>query len=87
MTDDARDVIARALSSAPITGSWEEADAILAALAAAGLVIAPLEPTRAMMTAGYMKHLEMAALEKGWSSKRNPEVIYRAMIAAGGDDV
>ena len=91
---ETRDVIARQLviggnPDGYITGTsnpvWTvykpEANAILAALAAEGLVIVPREPTDAMVA---------TALEHEYSRQPLPsdvEFVYRAMLAAyGGDD-
>ena len=85
MTD--RDVIARALlpkvTSARV--KWrtydEEADAMIAALAAAGRVIVPMEPTEAMTTQGCLAIMDTVLVGPPLIGKS-----YRAMIAAGGDD-
>jgi len=51
-----------------------EADAILSALDAAGMVVRPKEPTSAMIDAG----------DSAWFSDDGSETIYRAMIAVEG---
>ncbi len=91
MTDDTRDVIARALFEMdsieppvdrchPIWHNYlTDAEAILAALAAKGLGIFPLEATEAMQ----------AAAESADLSSDGPlsyAALWSAMIAAGGDD-
>jgi hypothetical protein len=59
-----------------VSASRAEAAAILAALDAAGLAVAPKEPTDEMQTAGTEEWLTVRAMED------RAAVIYRAMIAA-----
>ncbi len=56
-----------------------DSDAIIAALAAKGMVIVPLEPTEAMEAAAESAELIGAG-------PLSYAVLWRAMIAAGGDD-
>ena len=65
-------------------GYWlTEAKRVLAALAAEGLVIVPLEPTPAMSTAGL--DVAWKPGDANWFVRMNAG--YRAMLAAaGGDD-
>jgi len=66
-----------------------DADAVLRALDAAGLVVVPRDPTEVMMNAGYRKvgkmHYEPTASAQGWGEHATD--IYRAMIAAAPDVV
>ncbi len=95
MSDDTRDVIAGALFEMdrieppvdrdhPIWHNYlTDADAIIAALAAKGLVIAPMEPTEAMLiAAGRLKLTGLVRIRGSAYAD-----FYRAMLAAyGGDD-
>ncbi len=97
MSDDTRDVIARALFEMdgieppadrdhPIWHNYlTDADAIIAALAAKGMVIVPLEPTEAMRLAGISQAWPTATVRPVWHDQI--QRVYRALIAAyGGDD-
>jgi hypothetical protein len=59
-----------------VSASRAEADAILAALDAAGLAVVPKEPTEEMQIAGTEVRLIVRAMED------RAAVIYRAMVAA-----
>lgn len=75
MTASAKEVIAAAIKSRPAwnTPYSADADAILAALDAAGLVVVPREPTEAMVAAW------MVGYPHDYQQGRE---VYRAMIAA-----
>jgi hypothetical protein len=75
----AREVIARALS----WGRACDADAILAALDAAGLAVVPVEPTEAVKEAGVNA---MASLEYIAANEHEAQHIYRAMLAAAAKE-
>ncbi len=101
MTDDARDVIARALFEMdgieppadrdhPIWHNFlTDAKAILAALAAAGVVIVPRDAlaqvTQALKGPGYLIR-ELQAISSIQGDGCPLRQLERAMIAAGGDD-
>jgi len=83
MSDKARDVIADWLCDAARKNGFEHehgkstndyADAILAALAEAGLVIVPREPTELMLLAGVSA-----------SVRQRVSSIYRAMVEAANE--
>ena len=86
MTASAKEVIAAAIKSRPAwnTPYSADADAILAALDAAGYVVVPREPTPAMVAAAWdtiapgKKRLGIARLGPGPGTTD----VYRAMIAA-----
>ncbi len=82
MTDDTRDVIARAILHYRGDGPQQDDEeqmawTIFEALAVAGLVIVPLEPTDAMEAAAEDAELIGAG-------PLSYAVLWRAMIAAGG---
>lgn len=58
------------------------ADAILAALRAAGLAVVPVEPTKAMKNAAWM-HVTIG-LENGWDSTMH-DLLKAAMLAAASE--
>lgn len=64
------------------------ADAILAGLREAGMVVVPSEPTQAMIWAGAMSHDHPSVFMGGPShaGKRISGRIYRAMLAASASE-
>jgi hypothetical protein len=90
-----RERIARAAENAycrtqagdiPQTGLFENvADAVLAEIAAAGMVLVPREPTEAMLQTGCATHkpgVPMGNTDRECPRIANRRAIYRAMLSA-----
>lgn len=90
---NAREVIAVALIGVPHSNAVTQADAVLAALAEAGLAVLPVEPTEKMMTLGQRAFARKmydatspAPTEHPYDGGGALGYAYRAMLAAASED-